>query len=59
VTGLPCYQNHPAVNYTIVETCKMTGLNPQAYLADIIHRIADHLTNKIDELLPWNWTPRS
>jgi transposase len=37
----------------------MTGLNPQAYLADIIHRIADHLTNKIDELLPWNWTPRS
>lgn len=37
----------------------MTGLNPQAYLADIIDRIADHPANKIDELLPWNWTPRS
>jgi hypothetical protein len=48
-----------AVIYTIVETCKMTGLNPQAYLADIIDRIADPPANKIDELLPWNWTPRS
>lgn len=48
-----------AVIYTIVETCKMNGLNPQAYLADVIERIADHPVNRIDELLPWNWTPRS
>ncbi|WP_262029905.1 IS66 family transposase, partial [Microvirga sp. Mcv34] len=48
-----------AVIYTIVETCKMNGINPQAYLADVIERIADHPANRVDELLPWNWTPRS
>jgi hypothetical protein len=36
-----------AVIYTIVETCKMTGANPEAYLADIIDRIADHPASKI------------
>jgi hypothetical protein len=46
-----------AVIYTIVETCKMNGINPQAYLADVIERIADHPANRVDELLPWNWTP--
>jgi hypothetical protein len=48
-----------AVIYTIVETCKMNGINPQAYLADVIERIADHPASRVDELLPWNWTPRS
>lgn len=38
---------------------KMNGINPQAYLADVIERIADHPANRVDELLPWNWTPRS
>ena len=45
-----------AVIYTIGETCKMGGTNPQGYLADIINRIADHPINRIDELLPWNWS---
>jgi transposase len=48
-----------AVIYTIVETCKMGGINPHAYLADIINRIADHPANRIDELLPWNWSTQS
>jgi hypothetical protein len=48
-----------AVIYTIVETCKMNGINPQAYLADVIERIADHPANRVDELLPWNWTRRT
>lgn len=47
-----------AVIYTIIETCRMNGIDPQAYLADIIDRIADHPANKVDELLPWNWTPQ-
>ena len=42
--------------YSIIETAKMNGLNPQAYLANILGRIAEHPINKIDALLPWFWT---
>jgi transposase len=42
--------------YTIIETCRMNGINPQAYLADVLARIADHPIHKIDALLPWLWT---
>ena len=42
---------------TIVETAKMSGVDPQAYLADILARIHDHKINRLDELLPWNWSP--
>ena len=45
-----------ALMYTILQTAKMNGLNPEAYLCDIISRIADHPINKIDQLLPWNVT---
>ena len=41
--------------YTIIETCRMNGINPQAYLANILARIADHPINRIDDLLPWRW----
>ena len=42
---------------TIIETAKMNGIDPQAYLADVLDRIHDHKINRLDELLPWNWTP--
>ncbi len=42
---------------TLIETAKMNGLDPQAYLADILDRIHDHKINRLDELLTWNWTP--
>ncbi len=42
--------------YTIIETAKMNAINPQAYLADVLGRIADHPINKINALLPWLWT---
>jgi hypothetical protein len=45
-----------AIMYTIIETAKMNNLNPEAYLYDIITCIAEHPINKIDQLLPWNWT---
>lgn len=44
-----------AVMYTLIETAKLNGLDPEAYLADVIGRIADHPANRIDELLPWRW----
>ena len=42
---------------TIIESAKMNGLDPQAYLTDILSRINDHKINRLDELLPWNWAP--
>ena len=42
---------------TLIETAKMSGLNPEAYLADVLARINDHLVTKLYELLPWNWAP--
>ncbi|MDE3029183.1 MAG: IS66 family transposase [Paracoccaceae bacterium] len=40
---------------TIIETAKLNGLDPLAYLADVLDRIHDHKINRLDELLPWNW----
>lgn len=44
---------------TLIETAKLSGLNPQDYLADVLARINDHLVSRLHELLPWNWTPQS
>ena len=44
-----------AAIYSLVETAKLNGLDPQAYLQDVLTRIADHPINRIDELLPWNF----
>ncbi len=43
-----------AIAYTLLETAKLNGVDPQAWLADTLARIADHKINRIDELLPWN-----
>ena len=43
-----------AAIYTIVQTCQLNGLNPEAYLKDILTRIANgHPINRIAELMPW------
>jgi transposase len=46
-----------ATIYTITQTAKLNGHDPEAYLAEILARIADHPINRIDELLPWRWRP--
>jgi hypothetical protein len=44
-----------AIAFTLIETAKLNGVDPQAWLTDILSRIADHKINRIDELLPWNY----
>jgi transposase len=46
-----------AVAYTLIETAKLNGVDPQKWLTDVLSRIADHKINRIDELLPWNSPP--
>ena len=47
-----------AAIYTLIETCKLNGVDPQAWLADVLARLPDHPAKRIDELLPWSWSPR-
>jgi transposase len=44
-----------AVMYTLIQTAKLNDVDPQAWLAYVLARIADQATSKLDELLPWNW----
>jgi transposase len=44
-----------AAIYTLIETCKLNEVDPQAWLADVLGRIADHPAKRVKDLLPWNW----
>ena len=44
-----------AFMYSLIVTAKMNDIDPQAWLADVLGRIAGHPAHRIDELLPWNW----
>ncbi|SEP33025.1 Transposase IS66 family protein, partial [Methylobacterium sp. UNC300MFChir4.1] len=51
---------HWAVVASLVETCKLNGVEPQAYLTDVITRIvAGHPQSNIDDLLPWAYAPQT
>lgn len=46
-----------AAFYTLIGTARMNGIEPEAWLTDVIARIGAHPINRLAELLPWNWQP--
>ena len=46
-----------AAMYTLIGTAKLNDVDPQAWLADVLGRIAETPQTRLDELLPWNWVP--
>jgi transposase len=44
---------------SLIVTAKLNDVDPQAWLADVLARIAAHPAHRIDDLLPWNWRPRA
>lgn len=53
--GSPKGGNAAALFYSLVETRRLNGVEPEAWLTDVIARIGDHPIDRIDELLPWQW----
>ena len=44
---------------SLIETCKLNGVNPQAYFTDLLTRLVNGWSQKrVDELMPWNWAPK-
>ena len=48
-----------AIAYTLIETAKLNGVDPQAWLTYTLSRIADHKITKFDELMPWRYAEAS
>lgn len=46
-----------ATALSLIESCKLNGIDPYAYLRDVLARIGGHRTDRLAELLPFNWTP--
>jgi hypothetical protein len=44
-----------AVLYSLIQTARLNNVDPQAWLADVLARIASHPIRRLDELLPWTW----
>ncbi|WP_353005847.1 transposase domain-containing protein [Mesorhizobium sp. M0976] len=42
---------------TLIETAKLNDVDPQAWLADVVARVADTSITRLEDLLPWNWSP--
>jgi transposase len=54
--GSECGAQQAATMATLIMTAKLNDIDPQAWLANVLGRIADHPVNRLDQLLPWNWS---
>lgn len=50
----PC--SRAQVRRTLIETARMNKIDPEAWLGWVLARVADHKINRLDDLMPWNWT---
>ena len=52
---------HWAIALTLIQTAKLNGLDPLAYLTDVLERVVSGRTkqHELEQLLPWNWQPTS
>ena len=48
-----------AIACTLIETAKLNGVDPQAWLTNVLSRIADHKITRIDEQLPWSYAAKA
>ena len=48
-----------AIAYTLIETAKLNGVDPQSWLTYVLGHIADHKITKLDELLPWRYAAKA
>ena len=48
-----------AIAYTLIKTAKLNGVDPQAWLTDVLGRISEHKITKLDELMPWRYAEAS
>ena len=47
-----------AIAYTLIETAKLNGVDPQTWLTDLLSRIANHKITRLDELRPWSYSAK-
>ena len=45
--------------YSLIGTARLNNIDPQAWLADVLGRIAETPASRLDDLLPWNWRQRA
>ena len=45
-----------AIAYTLIETCRLNSVDPEAWLRWVLARVADHKINRLEDLMPWNWS---
>ena len=53
----PFFTQSDQHNLSLIVTAKLNDVDPQAWLADVLARIADLPQHRLAELLPWNWKP--
>lgn len=48
-----------AIAFTRIETAKLNGVDSQAWLTDVLSRIADHKITKLEDLVPWRYAAKA